>query len=77
MVLYEEAVIHPVELVAGKDQVLINIPFLEQPLIFANSVRCAFKPGGAVGGLLGGQHFDESTSEGVAEIEGLAEVTVK
>ena len=77
MVLDEEAVIHPVELVAGKDQVFINIPFLEQPLVFAYSVCSAFKPSGTVGGLLSCEHLNKTTTEGIAEVVGLTEVTVQ
>ena len=77
MVLDEEAVIHPVELVAGKDQVFINVPFLEQPLVFAYSVCSALKPGGTVRGLLGCENLDETTTEGIAEVVGLTEVAVQ
>ena len=77
MVLDEEAVIHPVELVAGKDQIFINVPFLEQPLVFAYSVCSAFKPSGTVRGLLSCEHLNKTATEGIAEVVGLTEVAVQ
>ena len=77
MVLNEEAVIHPVQLVAGKDQIFINVPFLEQPLVFAYSICSAFKPSGTVRGLLGCEHLNEPSPEGIAEVVGLAQVAVE
>ena len=44
VVLDKFAVIHPIQLVTGKDEVFIHIPLLEQPLIFTNSISCSLKP---------------------------------
>ena len=73
----EQAVIHPVQLVTGQDQVFIDIPFLEQPLVLPYSVGSAFKPGWTVRRLLGSQHLNESLTEGCAQVERLAEVTIE
>ena len=75
--LDEQAVIHPVELVTGEDQIFINIPFLKQPLIFTNCIRCSLKPGRTVRCLLGSKNLNKSAAEGVAEIEGMAEMTIE
>ncbi len=77
MVLDEQAVIHPVELITGEDQVLVHIPFLEQPLVLAHSISGALEPGGAVRGLLRSQNLHEALAEGGAQIEGLAEMAVQ
>ena len=53
MVMNKLGVVHPIELVTGKDHIVIHVPFLEQPLIFAYRIGRALKPAGAVGGLLG------------------------
>ena len=63
MVLYEAAVIHPVELVAGEDQVVVHIPLLKQPLVLAYSICGSFKPAGAVRRLLRRQYFHKALAE--------------
>jgi len=63
MMLNKCAVIHPVELIAGQNQVMINIPFLKQPLVFANSISGALKPAGAIRGLLSCKNLDESLAK--------------
>ena len=75
--LNEEAVVHAVQLVAGKNQIFINIPFLEQPLVFTNGIGSALKPGWAVRGLLGCEHLNKTLAEGITEVVGLAEVTIQ
>ena len=77
VVLDEQAVIHPVELVARQDQVLVHVPFLEQPLVFAHRIGRALKPAGAGGGLLGRQHLNKTLAKTGGEVVTLAEVTVE
>ena len=50
--LYKTAVVHSVELIAGEDQVFINIPFAEQGLVLAHRISRSFEPGRAVERLL-------------------------
>ena len=63
MALNKIRVIHPVQVIAGENQVLIDIPFLEQPEIFTHGVSSSFEPTRAFQGLLGRQHFDKSLGE--------------
>ena len=50
-------------MIAGQNEVLIDIPLREDPQILAHGVRRAFEPTRAVRRLLGGQHFDKSLRE--------------
>ena len=77
VVLNKQAVIHPVELVTGKNQILINIPFLEQPLVFAHRISGAFKPGGTLRCLLSSQHLHKALTKTCTEVVGLREVTIQ
>ena len=77
VVIHKKAVIHPVELVAGEDQVVVHIPFLEQPLVLAHSIGGAFEPAGAFRCLLGGQHLHKTLSESSGEVVALREVAVQ
>ena len=77
VVLHEGAVVHPVQLVAREDQIVIDIPLLEQPLILAHGIGGAFKPAGAVGGLLGGQHLHKALPEAGREVVGHRQVTIE
>ena len=77
VVIHEGAVVHPVELVAGKDQVVVHIPLLKQPLVFAHRIGGAFKPARALGGLLRSQHLHETLAEAGGEVVALGEVPVE
>ena len=59
----EVSIIHPVQVIAGQNQILIDIPFREEPDILAHCVGRSFKPIRAFGSLLRRQHFDESLGE--------------
>ena len=50
--LHKTAVIHPVELITGEDQVFINIPFAKQGLVLAHRISRSFEPRRAIEGLL-------------------------
>ena len=76
VVFDEQAVVHPVKLVAGEDQVLVHVPFLEQPLVFADRIGRALKPAGTGGGLLGRQHLHKTLAKAGGEVVALAEVTI-
>ena len=77
VVLHELAVVHAVELITGEDQVVIHIPFLEQPLVLAHRIGGAFEPAGAVGSLLGGEHLHEPLAETGGEVVGHREMTIE
>ena len=63
MVIDELAVVHPVELVTGEDQVVVDIPLLEEPLVLAHSISRAFEPTGALRSLLRRQHLNETLAK--------------
>jgi hypothetical protein len=74
---HEGRVIHPVELITGKDQHLIHIPDLEQLAVLAYGIGSAPEQARAVWGLLGRQHLHEATAETGGEGLGEAEVAVE
>ena len=63
MMLHKLTVIHSVELITRKDQVIFNIPFLKEPLIFAHGICRALKPAWAVGGLLSSEDLNKALAE--------------
>ena len=77
MMLDEQAVIHPVELVTRQDQVLIDIPFLEQPLILTNGVSRSLKPGRTFRGLLCSENLNEALAEPCTQVIGLGEMAIE
>jgi hypothetical protein len=77
VVLHEAAVVHPVKLVAGKNQVVVHIPLLEKPLVLAHRIGRALEPARTVRGLLGGQHLHEPLAEAGREVVTHREVAVK
>ncbi len=74
--LDELAVVHPVEVVAGEDQVVVGVHLLEVPARLAHGVRRALEPAAAVGRLLGRQDLDETFRVAVEPV-GLADVTIE
>ena len=77
VMLDESAVVHAVQLIARKDQIMINIPFLKQPLVFADGISRSFKPTWTVRSLLGSQDFNEPLPETGRQVEGHGEVPVQ
>src|SRR5262245_41103148 len=53
-------IVHAVQMISRKNDVLVDIPFVEEPTIFAYGVGGAFEPAWALGCLLRGQYFDKS-----------------
>ena len=53
------AVVHPVQVIAGQDQVVVRLVVLEVAPRLAHRVGGALEPVGALGRLLGGENFDE------------------
>ena len=45
-------IIHAIKLIAGKNQIMIDIPLLKQPLVLAYSIGSTLKPAWTIGGLL-------------------------
>lgn len=74
---HERGIVHAVELIAGEDQHLIDIPTLKQLLVLAHGIRCPLKPTRTCGGLLSGQNFNEPTAETSAEVVGQAEMAIE
>ena len=74
---HELAVVHPVELVTGKNQVVVHIPFLEQPLVLAHGIGRPLEPTGAVGCLLGCQHLHKPLAKAGREVVGHRQVTIE
>ena len=77
VVLDKFAVIHPIQLVTGEDQVVVHIPLLEQPLVFAHRIRSAFKPARAIRGLLGSQNLHKPLTKAGREVVRHRQVTVE
>ena len=76
VMLHKQAVIHAIELIPRQDQVLIHIPFLEQPLILTNSICSSFEPGRTLRGLLSSENLNKTLTKASAEVVGLREVPV-
>ena len=74
---HKMGIVHPVELVARKDQDLVDVPLLQQPFVFTNSIGCSFKPTGAIWGLLGRQNFNKPLIKPRGEVEGLSDVAIQ
>ena len=70
------AEVHPVEVIAGEDQVVVGVVVLEVARGLAHRVGRALEPVGAVGRLLGGEDFDEAVREDVEPV-GLRDVPVE
>ena len=77
MFSHELAVIHAVELIAREDQHFVDIPLLEEPLVLANGIGGAFKPTGALRGLLSSKHFNKPLVKTRGEVEGLGDVAIE
>ena len=61
--LDEVGIIHPVQVIAGQNQILIDIPLREEPNILAHGVGRSFEPTRAFGSLLSREYFDKSLGE--------------
>ena len=70
------AEVHPVEVVAGEDQVVVGVVAREVPRRLPHRVRRPLEPVGALGRLLGREHLDEPVGEDV-EAVGLGDVPVE
>ena len=70
------AEVHPVEVIAGEDQVVVGVEALEVARGLAHGVGGALEPVRAVGRLLGGEDFDEALREHVEPV-GLRDVAVE
>ena len=70
------AEVHPIELVAGEDQHVVDVGLLEVAEVLPHGVGRALVPVGVVDRLLGGQDLDESAVEGV-EVVAAADVPVQ
>ena len=57
--------VHPVQLVAGEDQHVLDARLLDVAEVLPHGVGRALVPGGVVERLLGGQHLDETAVERV------------
>ena len=77
VMLHELAVIHSVQLITGEDQVVVDIPLLKQPLIFAHRIGRALEPARAVRGLLGGKHLHKTLTEAGREVVAHRQMTVE
>ena len=53
------AVVHPVQVIAGQDQVVVRLVALEVPRRLAHGIGGALEPVGVLGRLLGGEDLDE------------------
>ena len=69
-------VVHPVEMIAGQDQVVVGLVAREVPRGLADGVGRALKPAGVVGRLLGRQDLDEALAEQIHPV-GLRDVPVQ
>ena len=76
MRLDELGEVHPVDVIAGEDQVVLGIDVAEVPRRLAHGVGRALKPLFALGRLLGGQDLDEAAREHVHPV-GLRDVAVE
>ena len=77
MLSHEMGVVHPVELVAGEDQHLVDVPLLEQPFVFTNRIGSALKPAGALWCLLRSQHLNKALVKTRGEVEGLGDMAIE
>ena len=74
--LDELGVVHPVQVVAGQDQVVLGVERLEVTARLAHGVGGALEPAVVVGRLLGRDDVDEPLREPVEPV-GLADVAVE
>ena len=72
----ELRVVHPVEMIAGENQVVVRLVRFEMPARFAHGVSGAFEPGRAVGRLFGGEDLDKPVREEIHPV-GVADVTIE
>ena len=70
------AEVHPVEVIAGEDQVVVGVVAGEVPRRLPHGVGRALEPVGALGRLLGREHLDEAVREHVQAV-GLRDVAVE
>ena len=77
VVLDEAAVVHPVELIPREDQVVVHVPFMEEGLVLPDGIGGAFKPAGAIRGLLGRQHFYKPLAKPGRKVVAHRQVTVE
>jgi hypothetical protein len=69
-------VVHPVQMIAGEDQVVLGVVLYEMPRRLPDGISRALIPVGIVGRLLGGEDLDEPTRETVKAI-GIRDVTIE
>ena len=72
----EIAEVHPVEMVAGKNQVVVGIVRSDVACRLPDRVGGALEPAGVVGRLLGGEDLDEAVAEQIHPV-GLGDVPVE
>ena len=77
VVLYKTAVVHPVELVTGKNQVVVHVPFVEKPLVLTDCIGRALKPAWAFWGLLGCQNLHKALAESSRKVVAHRQVTIQ
>ena len=56
-------VVHPVQMIAGEDQVVVGVVLLEMARRLTHGIGGALKPVRVVGRLLGGEDLDEPLPE--------------
>ena len=77
VVLNKTAVVHPVELVTGKNQVVVHVPFVEKPLVFPDCICRALKPAWAFWGLLGCQNLHKALAKSSRKVVAHRQVTIQ
>ena len=77
VVLNKTAVVHPVELVTGKNQVVVHVPFVEKPLVFPDCICRALKPAWAFWGLLGCQYLHKALAKSSRKVVAHRQVTIQ
>ena len=77
VVLNKTAVVHPVELVTGKNQVVVHVPFVEKSLVLTDCIGRALKPAWAFWGLLGCQNLHKALAESSRKVVAHRQVTIQ
>ena len=75
--LNKTAVVHPVELVTGKNQVVVHVPFVEKSLVLTDCIGGALKPAWAFWGLLGCQNLYKALAESSRKVVAHRQVTIQ
>src|SRR6185369_414574 len=72
----EIGVVHPIEMVAGEDEIVVGRMLTEVTRRLTNGIRGALVPVRVVGRLLGGEDFDEAARKTVEPI-GVGNVAIE